>query len=251
VNQIIKHPENLRLGGERRELSILFSDIRGFTSLSETMDPEALVEVLHEFLDPMSEIIVKHGGTIDKYIGDAIMALFGAPLDQPDHSPRACRTALEMVQSLKALDQEWLERGKPSLRVGIGINSGPVSVGNMGSSRLFDYTAIGDNVNLASRLEGLNKYYGTEILVSAATAQHLENNFYFREVDLVRVKGKNIPSPSTRSWGKGPQRRIWPGFWSFTARAWPCSGSAVLPTPRRPCRRPFTSNAKTPYVPTI
>ncbi len=193
VNQIIKHPENLRLGGERRELSILFSDIRGFTSLSETMDPEALVEVLHEFLDPMSEIIVKHGGTIDKYIGDAIMALFGAPLDQADHSRRACRTALEMVQSLKALDQEWLERGKPSLRVGIGINSGPVSVGNMGSSRLFDYTAIGDNVNLASRLEGLNKYYGTEILVSAATVQYLDNGFYFREVDLVRVKGKKHP----------------------------------------------------------
>ena len=193
VNQIIKHPENLRLGGERRELSILFSDIRGFTSLSETMDPEALVEVLHEFLDPMSEIIVKHGGTIDKYIGDAIMALFGAPLDMPDHSRQACRTALEMVQSLKALDQEWLELGRPTLRIGIGINSGPVSVGNMGSSRLFDYTAIGDNVNLASRLEGLNKFYGTEILVSATTAQHLGNDFYFREVDLVRVKGKKQP----------------------------------------------------------
>ena len=193
VNQIIKHPENLRLGGERRELSILFSDIRGFTSLSETMDPEALVEVLHEFLDPMSEIIVKHGGTIDKYIGDAIMALFGAPLDMPDHSRQACRTALEMVQGLKALDQEWLELGRPTLRIGIGINSGPVSVGNMGSSRLFDYTAIGDNVNLASRLEGLNKFYGTEILVSATTAQHLGNDFYFREVDLVRVKGKKQP----------------------------------------------------------
>lgn len=203
VNQIIKHPENLRLGGERRELSILFSDIRGFTSLSETLDPEALVAVLHEFLNPMSEIIVKHGGTIDKYIGDAIMALFGAPLDQPDHSRRACRTALEMVQRLRALDRDWLERGRPSLRVGIGINSGPVSVGNMGSSRLFDYTAIGDNVNLASRLEGLNKYYGTEILISAATAQHLDNGFYFREVDLVRVKGKKHPIAIYEVLGEG------------------------------------------------
>jgi adenylate cyclase len=209
VNQIIKHPENLRLGGERRELSILFSDIRGFTSLSETMDPEALVEVLHEFLDPMSETIVKHGGTIDKYIGDAIMALFGAPLDQPDHSRRACRTALEMVQNLKALDKDWLERGRPTLRIGIGINSGLVSVGNMGSSRLFDYTAIGDNVNLASRLEGLNKYYGTEILVSATTAQHLDNGFYLREVDLVRVKGKKHPIAIYEILGEGtPEEKV-------------------------------------------
>jgi adenylate cyclase len=209
VNQIIKHPENLRLGGERRELSILFSDIRGFTRLSETMDPEALVEVLHEFLDPMSEIIVKHGGTIDKYIGDAIMALFGAPLDLPDHSRQACRTALEMVQRLKALDQEWLERGRPTLRIGIGINSGPVSVGNMGSSRLFDYTAIGDNVNLASRLEGLNKFYGTEILVSAATVQYLDNGFFFREVDLVRVKGKKHPITIFELLGEGtPEEKL-------------------------------------------
>jgi adenylate cyclase len=203
VNQIIRHPEQLRLGGERRNLSILFSDIRGFTSLSESMDPEALVEVLHDFLDPMSEIIVKHGGTLDKYIGDAIMALFGAPLEFLDHSLRACRTALEMVQNLRALDQEWLERGRPSLRIGIGINSGPVAVGNMGSSRLFDYTAIGDNVNLASRLEGLNKFYGTEILISAATAQHLDSDFYFREVDLVRVKGKKQPIAIYEVLGEG------------------------------------------------
>lgn len=209
VNQIIRNPDKLRLGGERRELSILFSDIRGFTSLSETMAPEALVEVLHEFLNPMSEIIVKHGGTIDKYIGDAIMALFGAPLDLPDHCQRVCRAALEMVQSLKALDQEWLEQGKPSLRIGIGINSGPVSVGNMGSNRLFDYTAIGDNVNLASRLEGLNKFYGTEILVSAATAQHLNNGFYFREVDLVRVKGKKHPIAIYEILGEGtPEEKM-------------------------------------------
>ncbi len=204
VNQIIRHPEKLRLGGERRELSILFSDIRGFTTLSESMDPEALVAVLHEFLDPMSEIIVKHGGTLDKYIGDAIMALFGAPLEMPDHSRRACRTALEMVQGLRALDREWLERGRPTLKVGIGINSGPVAVGNMGSSRLFDYTAIGDNVNLASRLEGLNKYYGTEILASAATVQHLGDGFVFREVDLVRVKGKKQPIAIYEILAEGP-----------------------------------------------
>jgi adenylate cyclase len=193
VNQIIRHPEKLRLGGERREISILFSDIRGFTTLSENMEPEAVVEVLHEYLNPMSEIVVKHGGTLDKYIGDAIMALYGAPLAQPDHSRRACRTALEMIKTLRDLDRDWLERGRPALKIGIGINSGLVSVGNMGSNRLFDYTAIGDNVNLASRLEGLNKFYGTEILVAGATVQQLEREFYFREVDLVRVKGKKHP----------------------------------------------------------
>jgi len=193
VNQIMRHPERLRLGGERRELSILFSDIRGFTSLSETMAPEALVEVLHDFLNPMSEIIVRYEGTIDKYIGDAIMALFGAPLDIPDHPQRACRTALEMVKTLRDLDREWAERGRPALKIGIGINSGMVSVGNMGSNRLFDYTAIGDNVNLASRLEGLNKFYGTEILISEATALQLGKGFSLREVDLVRVKGKKQP----------------------------------------------------------
>jgi adenylate cyclase len=203
VNQIIRHPEKLRLGGERRRLSILFSDIRGFTSLSEVMEPEAVVEVLHEYLDPMSEIVVKHGGTLDKYIGDAIMALYGAPLDLADHSRQACLTALEMVKTLKELDRSWVERGRPSLRIGIGINSGVVSVGNMGSNRLFDYTAIGDNVNLASRLEGLNKYYGTEILVAGATVEDIDGDLYFREVDQVKVKGKSQPITIYEVMGEG------------------------------------------------
>jgi adenylate cyclase len=193
VNEILKHPERLRLGGERRDISVLFSDIRGFTSLSETLEPEALVNLLHDFLNPMSEIIVTNGGTIDKYIGDAIMALFGAPLDRQDHSILACRTALRMSAKLKDLSREWKNENRPSLQIGIGINSGSMAVGNMGSNRLFNYTAMGDNVNLASRLEGLNKYYGTEILISAATAQNLDNQFVLREVDLVRVKGKKQP----------------------------------------------------------
>ena len=219
VNQIIRHPEKLRLGGERRELSILFADIRGFTTLSETMEPEALVEVLHEYLNPMSEIVVKHGGTLDKYIGDAIMALYGAPLDQADHSRRACRTALEMIKTLKDLDREWVERGRPALRIGIGINSGLVSVGNMGSNRLFDYTAIGDNVNLASRLEGLNKFYGTEILVAGATVRDLDQEFYFREVDLVRVKGKKHPIVIYEVLGEGAPEGKLAGFLEFYREA--------------------------------
>jgi len=190
VREILKHPDNLRLGGERREITILFTDIRGFTTLSENLEPEELVKVLHDFLNPMSNIIIQHSGTIDKYIGDAIMALFGAPLELPDHATLACRTALDMVATLKELDSQWAAEGRPQFRIGVGINSGEAAVGNMGSDRLFDYTAIGDNVNLASRLEGLNKYYGTNILLSHGTVQSLNADFIIRSVDLVQVKGK-------------------------------------------------------------
>jgi adenylate cyclase len=190
VQEMLKHPEQLRLGGERREITVLFTDIRGFTTMSENLDPESLVRLLHDFLNPMSNIIINHGGTIDKYMGDAIMAEFGAPLVQPDHARLACRAALEMAVTLKNLNDQWQEQGRLPLKIGVGVNSGPVAVGNMGSERLFDYTAIGDNVNLASRLEGLNKYYGTSILISQSTAELLGDSFILREVDRVRVKGK-------------------------------------------------------------
>ncbi len=193
VEEIIKHPERLRLGGERRELTIFFCDIRDFTTLAETLEPEEVVSVLHDFLNPMSKIVVKHGGTIDKFMGDAIMALFGAPLHYPDHASRACKAALEMQAILKSLSEEWEGQSRPSLKIGVGINTGMVSVGNMGSDTLFDYTAIGDNVNLAARLEGLNKLYGTEILISNATAQALNQEFVLRELDRVRVKGRKQP----------------------------------------------------------
>ncbi len=234
VNQIIKQPDRLRLGGERRELTILFSDIRGFTSLSETLEPEALVGVLHEFLNPMSEIIVKHRGTLDKYLGDAIMALFGAPLLFPDHASRACRAALEMCATLKDLDQEWSKQGRPTIRIGVGLNSGVVAVGNMGSDRLFDYTAIGDNVNLASRLEGLNKYYNTEIIVSGGVVRLLDGPFLLRELDLVQVKGKKEPVPIFELLGEGqptPELARFlelyqQGLTLFRARHWPESAQA-------------------------
>jgi adenylate cyclase len=234
VEEIIRHPERLRLGGERRELSILFCDVRGFTSLSETLEPEALVEVLHDFLNPMSEIIVKHEGTIDKYIGDAIMALFGAPLAFEDHAARACRTALEMTATLTRLDREWEALGRPPLRVGVGLNTGVAAVGNMGSDRLFDYTAIGDNVNQASRLEGLNKYYDTSILISAHTAQALKGAFILQEVDLVQVKGKKQPLAIYELLGEGtPDPNLarfletyHEGLELFRKRAWPESAQA-------------------------
>ncbi len=190
VQEMLKHPEQLRLGGERREITLLFSDIRGFTTMSENLDPESLVTLLHDFLNPMSNIIINQGGTIDKYMGDAIMAEFGAPLLQADHPRLACRAALEMAASLAALNREWTAQGRPPLKIGVGVNTGPVAVGNMGSDRLFDYTAIGDNVNLASRLEGLNKYYGTSLIISESTAQALGDGFILRDLDQVRVKGK-------------------------------------------------------------
>jgi adenylate cyclase len=205
VHEMLRHPEALRLGGERRVLTLLFTDIRGFTTMSEHLDPESLVKLLHDFLNPMSNIIINQGGTIDKYMGDAIMALFGAPLPQADHASRACRAALEMTRTLEDLNRQWAAQGRPPLAIGVGVNTGPVAVGNMGSDRLFDYTAIGDNVNLASRLEGLNKYYGTRILVSEVTAEALQNGFVLRDVDWVKVKGKAKAAGIFEVLGEGEQ----------------------------------------------
>ncbi len=209
VQEMLKHPERLRLGGERREISVLFTDIRGFTTMSEKLEPEALVKLLHDFLNPMSNIIINLGGTIDKYMGDAIMAEFGAPLEQPDHARLACRAALQMVATLQDLNQEWQAQGRPPLNIGVGVNTGPVAVGNMGSDRLFDYTAIGDNVNLGSRLEGLNKYYGTNILISQGTAEALGDGFVLRDVDRVKVKGKAQASGIFELLGEGtPEQEL-------------------------------------------
>ncbi len=188
---VLKNPERLRLGGEKREITVLFSDLRGFTTLSEGLEPERLVSVLNQYLEPMTLLVLEEGGTLDKYIGDAIMAVFNAPVDLPDHADRACRTALKMVQRLKSLNEEVF---KPQygleLAVGIGINTGYAVVGNMGSNVRFDYTAIGDMVNLASRLEGLNKLYKTNIIISEYTAGRLKEDFLLRKLDRVAVKGK-------------------------------------------------------------
>jgi len=212
VEEIIRHPERLQLGGERRELTLLFCDIRGFTSVAETLEPVELASLLHDFLTPMSELIVAHGGTLDKYMGDAIMALFGAPLPQEDHALRACRAAWAMTRELTQLNRGWQAQGRPALRIGIGINTGPVAVGNLGSDRLFDYTAVGDHVNLASRLEGLNKYYDTAILVSEFTAVRIQGAMTLQEVDLVRVKGKARPLRIYEVVGEGPPDPGWARF---------------------------------------
>jgi len=193
VEEVIRDPSRLKLGGEKKVLTVLFSDVRGFTTISETLDPQDLVQLLNEYLTPMTEIVFQNGGTLDKYMGDAIMAFFGAPVDLPDHPQRACRTALMMVEKLKELQEVWKKRGVPPFDVGIGINTGPMSVGNMGSNQRFDYTVMGDAVNLGSRLEGLNKMYGTLILISQFTYDALNGSFFCREIDFVAVKGKREP----------------------------------------------------------
>ncbi len=195
VDEMLAHPERLRLGGEKRELSVLFSDIRGFTTLSEKLPPEELVPQLNEYLTRMTQVVFDNHGTLDKYIGDAVMAIFGAPLPQDDHSLRACTTALDMVKTLRILQKEWQEQGRAILKIGIGINTGMMMVGNMGSERRFDYTVLGDNVNLASRLEGLTKMYGVSIVVSESTWTATKGRCVGRELDVVKVKGKLNPVP--------------------------------------------------------
>lgn len=195
VAEIMKNPDVLKLGGEKREISILFSDIRGFTSISEKLSPEDLVQVLNEYLNPMTRIVLEEKGTLDKYIGDAVMAIYNAPLNVAGHAARACSSALKMMLQLSELNQSFIARGVEPIDIGIGINTGDAVVGNMGSAVRFDYTAIGDNVNLASRLEGLNKMYGTHIIVSESTKQQVDDGFRFREIDLVAVKGKHKPVP--------------------------------------------------------
>ncbi len=193
VSELIADPEKLVLGGEEREMSSMFSDVAGFTSISEQLTPHQLVELLNEFLTEMTECIYAEGGIIDKYEGDAIIAEFGAPIAYEDHALRACRAAVVMQKRLAELREIWESRGQPRLQARVGVNSGPMVVGNMGSRQIFDYTVIGDAVNLASRLEGVNKFYGSWILVSEFTWRRVENEFLGRRLDLIRVKGKLEP----------------------------------------------------------
>lgn len=194
MEQVLEHPEKLKLGGERKELTVLFADIRGFTTLSERMTPEQLVSFINEYLSPMTDVIFENGGTLDKYIGDAIMAFWGAPVDQPDHAVRACSAALGFLEKLETLRTHWRATGLPEVDIGVGINSGLMNVGHMGTQNRFNYTVMGDAVNLASRLEGLTKTYETRILISAATYTQTIGRVTARRLGVVRVKGKREPT---------------------------------------------------------
>ena len=194
VDQILRNIDDLGLGGEKRELTVLFADIRGFTGIAESLTPEALVQLLNDYLTRMTDQVFRHEGLLDKYIGDAIMAVYGAPIHHPDHARRACRTALDMVRAARAMQAEWQAQGLAPFDLGIGINTGPMVVGNMGSKTRFDYTVIGDAVNLGSRIEALNKQYGTRILISEFTYNQVKDEFpQAREIDMTPVRGRSEP----------------------------------------------------------
>ncbi len=193
VNELIAHPELLSLGGEERELTVLFCDVADFTSISEGLSPTMLVSILNEYLTEMTDVVMEYSGIIDKYQGDALMAEFGAPVPFPDHALKCCMAALKMQSTLSDLRQRWEREEKPLLCSRVGINTGRMLVGNLGSLHIMDYTVMGDNVNLASRLEGANKVYGTNICISETTYDQLEGEMICRELDLIKVKGKQKP----------------------------------------------------------
>lgn len=193
VEEILADPANIQLGGRKSNLTVFFSDVRGFTTISEKLDPRALSDLLNSYLTPMTELVFANRGTLDKYMGDAVMAFFGAPISYADHAKYACRCALLSVKKAMELRQAFEKQGLPPIDLGIGLNTGEVSVGNMGSETVRSYTVMGDAVNLASRLEGINKEYGTRIVLSEMTYKNAKDNFVCREIDWVRVKGKLQP----------------------------------------------------------
>jgi adenylate cyclase len=188
----LENPDRLNKG-EKRDMTVLFSDIRGFTTLSERMSPEVLAAFINDYLSPMTAIVFDEKGTLDKYIGDALMAFWNAPLEQPDHALRACRAAVRMLEKLDSMKPTWRAQGLPELEIGIGLNSGPMVVGNMGSDVRVDYTVLGDAVNLGSRLEGTNKEYDTRIIISEFTFKLVKDDVVTRRLGAVRVKGKRLP----------------------------------------------------------
>ncbi|AGH95306.1 adenylate/guanylate cyclase domain-containing protein [Pseudobdellovibrio exovorus] len=193
VEEILKNESAIELRGQKLFMSVYFSDIRGFTEFSEKMDPLELSELLNKYFTPMSAVITQHQGTIDKYIGDAVMAMFGAPINYKNHAHQACYAALGCLNALEKLNEEFVLRNWPKIDIGIGINTGYMNAGNIGSETIQNYTVIGDSVNLASRLESLNKNYGTHIIISEFTYEIVKDNFNCKELDTVNVKGKKEP----------------------------------------------------------
>ena len=193
VDEIIKDPARLRLGGQKKELTVLFSDMVGFTKLSEHLSADKLTEMLNEYFTCMTKVVLDNSGTLDKYIGDAIMCFWGAPIDVSNHARLACKAALGMQQELIKLNMDWRSRYGIEVGTRIGINTGEMAVGNMGSEQVFNYTVLGDNVNLGSRIEGVNNLFGTKILVGHRTRDLAKDNFLFRHIDTVAVKGRETP----------------------------------------------------------
>ncbi len=193
VETLSKSPEQLNLGGEERELTIMFTDLQGFTAISETVEPKELVNLLSDYFDGMTEIIFRYGGTLDKYVGDAIMAFWNAPTDQTDHAERSVLAAIDMIEFTENMSHSFRKRGNPEIRTRIGINTGKAVVGNVGSRKRFNYTVMGDVVNTAARLESVNKQYGTFLTISESTFDRVRDKVRARKLDVVRVKGKTQP----------------------------------------------------------
>ncbi|MBM4442800.1 MAG: CHASE2 domain-containing protein [Candidatus Rokubacteria bacterium] len=193
LREIVRHPEHVQLGSARRLVTVFFSDLRGFTTLSERMEPEVLGEMLREYLSEMTEIVFQHKGTVDKYIGDCVMAMWNAPFDDPDHAVNAVRTALDFQERTLQVSAKWEEKLGGKIRNGCGINTGEAVVGTMGSRQRLEYTAIGDTVNLAARLESITKDYNSSIVISESTYDYVKGQFMTRELGAVTVKGKTRP----------------------------------------------------------
>jgi len=234
VRQLIHTGEETRLGGQKRDLTVFFSDIAGFTTIAESMAPEELMIHLSEYFDEITKILSGQRGTVDKYIGDGIMAFWGAPLPDDDHAFHACNAALACQERLKELNRKWAGEGKTTFAVRVGLSTGPTVVGNVGSSERINYTVMGDNVNLASRLEGANKFYRTEIIVNRVTYEAAADRFWFRPLDVVAVKGKRTGTPIYELLGrKGAEtpdavvelcREFARGMQTYLARDWDGAG---------------------------
>jgi len=193
VDEMARNPESFSMEGESREMTVLFTDVRGFTTISEGLDPKQLSQLMNEFLTPLTEVIYKHRGTVDKFMGDCIMAFWGAPLADPAHARNGILAGLEMHEILQKLKPEFQSRGWPEIRIGVGLNTGICVVGNMGSDLKFNYSVFGDSVNLASRLEGQSKEYGFPIIIGSRTALAVKDKFAILELDFIMVKGKKEP----------------------------------------------------------
>lgn len=193
AEQLMENPDAAKMGGARKDVSVLFSDIRSYTTITESLTAEEVVDMLNKYFELMVDAVFQHKGTLDKYIGDAIMAVFGSPLPLKDHAWMAVQTAVEMRHRLADFNVEWTQQHRDPIRIGIGINSDTVISGNIGSSKRMEFTAIGDGVNLGSRLEGASKLYGTDIIISETTFEPCKNLIWARELDYIRVKGKNRP----------------------------------------------------------
>lgn len=253
---IAEDPKSLKLGGEQKHLTVLFSDLKGFTAYSEQYSPEEMVALLSDYFTEMTDMIFQYEGTLKEYVGDELMAIFGAPVVQEDHAKRACHAALAMKKRLNTLRSEWAAKGRPELQARTGINTGIMLVGNLGSKHRFSYGVLGDQVNLASRLEGMSNIYGTEILLGENTAEIVKDAFILSEIDHVKVKGREKPvtifelideagsllpknrKNSLASYARGLdayRKQQWDDaiiFFAKTIKLWPDDGPAKIMTKR-------------------